>query len=63
MGMWLPCGYSDGWVLSFLNLVIWEIFRIFGSMKEIISKMVFILREWIKQHHEMERVINRKKYE
>ena len=26
-----------------------------GNMKTIITKVLFILKEWIKQHHEMER--------
>ena len=30
-----------------------------GNMKTIITKVLFILREWIEQHHEMERATNK----
>ena len=31
------------------------IIQVGGNMKTIITKVLFILREWIEQHHEMER--------
>ncbi len=38
------------------------IIQVGGNMKKFIKKVLFILREWIEQHHEMERVTNKKIY-
>ena len=35
------------------------IIQVGGNMKTLITKVLFIFREWIKQHHEMERATNK----